>query len=219
MGKQSQVWWKPMQVFDPIKVGWWLDAHWVLILAQNTKARMDSQGPWVLLLAPSTKAGCMTRALTRHMKDSKLVRVCWRVHERTWTSLSGVWLDLELPEFSRGSEFESWISEFESWRLDLVQHWFGVFVSVGHKGVMGHNTLLSKRTCSRLFWTCTLGCYWSHLIWTLNSLLRNSNQFWHFWSWRRSQSWTWTTLYPQKPSAMNYFISPALVKHVSGACS
>jgi len=37
--------------------GGWTDAHWVFVLAQNTNAGTDAQGPWVSSLALSTKAG------------------------------------------------------------------------------------------------------------------------------------------------------------------
>ena len=46
MGKQSQGLMETEGWFWPYhRQGGCLDAHWVLVLAQNTKAGMDAQGP------------------------------------------------------------------------------------------------------------------------------------------------------------------------------
>jgi len=134
--------------------GGWPDVHWVLVLAQNTGVGTDAQGCQVLLLVPRIKAGvdgrgCVTMSCDRSVwQDSELVRVCRRVHDRTWNQvLSGCVTRLGTGQsLSSGSEFESRRSEFEQpkigvWipKIGSCQHWFRVFVSVGHKGVTGRN--------------------------------------------------------------------------------
>src|SRR5882724_11889073 len=80
-------------------------------------------------------------------QDSELVRVCRRVHDRTWNQgLSGCATRLGTGKsLSNGLEFESQRSEFECRRLDPVS--IGLeFVSVVHKGVMERNILAHRGT-------------------------------------------------------------------------
>src|SRR5882724_838812 len=86
-------------------------------------------------------------------QDSELVRVCQRVHDRTWNQgLSGCATRLGTGQsLSSGLEFESQRSEFECRRLDLLSIG-SEFVSVVHKGVIGRNTGVIVEHCG--VWGC-----------------------------------------------------------------
>src|SRR5882724_10415262 len=86
-------------------------------------------------------------------QDSELVRVCRRVHDRTWNQgLSGCVTRLGTGQIlSSGLEFERRRWEFECRRLDLVSIG-SEFVSVVHKGVMRCNNP------THLTRSPTLGC-------------------------------------------------------------
>jgi len=157
--------------------GGWPDVHWVLVLAQNTKAGMDAQGPWVMLLATSTEAGMDAWGCVTMVCDKGMWQECVTGLGVGQSFLKCAWQDLE-PGVVRvcdwtwnWPEFVKW---FGVWKLNIgvwkpkigsCQHWFRVFVSVGHKHVTGHNKshpLTSTWSSLELLHQPLLGLHWPH---------------------------------------------------------